>query len=79
MAVVDQMHATIFFTCFRPNIFLEEKGRPTTYGSNNPVEASYDEVLLPILEGAMQQQRSYPKTIIYMPLQWCSYAHGMAC
>ena len=42
------------------------------------MEACFGEVLLPILDGAMQQQLSYPKTI-YMPLQWCSYAYGMAC
>ena len=67
------------FSLFRPNIFLEVTERPPTSGQNHPVEASYNAVLSPVLQEALQERLDYPKTIVYMPLQWCSHAHSMAC
>ena len=27
----------------------------------------------------VQKKQAFPKTIIYMPIQWCAYAHTLAC
>lgn len=62
----------------RPNIYLSVKTRPACTGSGRTVEDSYNVVMDPILSRLAFLGASMPRTIVYMPLQWCGYTHHRA-
>lgn len=56
----------------RPNMYLEVKERPPSTGD---VQASYNQVLDPYFLNLQKDKTDFPRTIMYMPLKWCGYAH----
>lgn len=74
-----QKTTTIHLPPDRTNIFIRVLPRPPTTGGTHTVEHSYDAILGPVLDKLLEEQHSYPKTIIYLPLKWCAHAHKQAC
>ena len=68
----------LFLGC-RSKIFLETLRRPAFAGGDLTVEASYESVLLPLIKELIDKGTDFPKTVVYMPIQWCAYAHTLAC
>jgi hypothetical protein len=75
------MKFLLFFVTFhqffllRPNLYLEVKSRPP---STSGAEESIDAVIHPILAELRKQGVNFPRTLIYLPLQWCGYVHHAA-
>ena len=63
----------------RTNIFIGVHRRPPSVGSNTTVERSYDHQLDQIISELAADPEAFPKTIVYLPLKWCAYAHKKAC
>ena len=65
------------FIHFRPNVFLQAKVRPPSTG-NKTTDESMAVIIQPYLKELMKIGKNYPKTIMYMPLVWCGWAHNLA-
>ena len=66
------------FCLFRPNIRFDVLPRPSV-SQKVSAQDSFDQILLPLIKDVLKQGVAYPKTIVYLPLQWCQHAHTTAC
>ena len=46
--------------------------------SNQNIEASYEEILEPLLQGLRIRNHDIPRTIVYTKLRWCGFGHNSA-
>ena len=61
----------------RPNIMFVVDKRQATTGSAD-AEISYKDILTPLFHDLSSVGVSYPRTIVYVKLKWCGYAHELA-
>ena len=64
--------------CDRPNIKYCVQRRLSGSGKKNSVADSYSATLLPYFSEVKLKEYVYPKTIFFMKLQWCGFAHELA-
>ena len=72
-------HVSVRLPPDRSNIYISVKKRPATSGFNTNVENSFDHQLDQLVTELAVSPTTFPKTIVYLPLKWCSYAHKKAC
>lgn len=69
---------TVCTSIDRVNIKYVVKHRLSSSGKKNTVGDSYTAVLMPYMLDLKSAGLAYPKTIFFMKLQWCGFAHELA-
>ena len=63
---------------FRPTVFINVNRRPPSTGGDFTVEESYTACLDPLLTELSEKEALFPRTIVYLPIKWCGFAHEHA-
>ena len=59
-------------------MFLQVQHRPPATSSEGMAEDAMATLIKPYIQELLQKGKEYPKTIMYMGLHWCGWAHNLA-